>query len=146
MDNRLSAEIITDLIESANRPLMVGGAVYKEKRMNINLNDEAIKALLLARKELLCNKSGVQDYVCQVTTQYGFCVDRCVETEIVDLNNKGINTIGCCCGSHVNSKGNAYIQVVADDMQNMRELGYEQLPLDEHGNGQWCFKPKSVLS
>jgi hypothetical protein len=145
MDNKSSAEIITDLIENASRPLIVGGAVYKERRMNVNLNDEAIEALLTARKELLCKNSKVQEYTCEVSTRYGFGVDRCLEAEVVGLNNEGIKTIGCCCGNHADSKGNAYIQVIPKDISKMKELGYEQLPLDESGNGQWCFKPRSIL-
>ena len=38
-----------------------------------------------------------------------------------------------------------YIQVTSKDVQKMHELGYKQMPVDEYGNGQWCFVPKTYL-
>lgn len=95
--------------------------------------------------KLLCKNSRVQEYTCEVSTEYGFGVDKCLEAEVVELNCMDIKTIGCCCGNHVDSRGNAYIQVTPTDVNKMKSLGYEQLPLDEHGNGPWCFKPKSIV-
>lgn len=75
--------------------------------------------------------------------QQGATVDKCLVDEIVDLwYNKHIHTLGCCCG---HDKQQAYIQVEPEYCQQMLDLGYVQLPADEHGNGQWCFKPKTIL-
>lgn len=142
MNGKLSSEIITDLIESANRPLTVNGQIYKERRMLVELDDEAIKALVYARQEMLCSKSSIGNYVCGVQTKFGFCCDGCLETELVRLNNDGIKTIGSCCGHGVLQ---GFIQVSPEHIQAMIERGYKQLPIDEHGYAQWCFKPKSVI-
>lgn len=142
MNGKLSSEVITDLIEAASRPVMVNGQVYKEKRMYVELNDEAIKALIYARQEMLCSKSSIGNHICNVQTRYGFCCDRCLETELMKLNNEGIKTIGSCCGHGVL---NGFIQVSPDSLEAMKEKGYEQLPIDKNGNGEWCFKPKSIL-
>ena len=49
-------------------------------------------------------------------------VDACLAEEIMYLWNVGIHTTGCCCGhgSHL-----GYIQVIDDDIEKMKELGYQ---------------------
>lgn len=88
-----------------------------------------------------CNKVEYGSYDCYADTKYGFSVDRCLVNEINSLNDDGIKTIGCCCG-HRRQQG--YIQVTPIYIPKMLWLGYEQLPVDEYGNGLWCFKPKTV--
>lgn len=90
-----------------------------------------------------CSKIKFGSYDCYKETKLGFSVDKCLIEEIDSLNDIGINTIGCCCG-HAKSRG--YIQVTPSHCDKMIELGYEQLSLDEYGNGEWCFKPKTFLS
>lgn len=51
------------------------------------------------------------------------CVDKCLEEEIKDLWNKGIRTMGCCCGHNV---ATGFIQVVKEDIPKMKELGYRE--------------------
>lgn len=69
-------------------------------------------------------------------------VDKCLVDEIAQLHELGIKTIGCCCG-HGYLDG--YIQVMPEDVEKMKSLGYDQQEEDEHGGGKWCFWPKSEL-
>jgi len=89
-----------------------------------------------------CKDIIIGSYDCYEETNYNFSVDSCLVKEINFLNNKGINTIGCCCG---HGRNHGYIQVIPSHVCNMKNLGYEQLPIDEKGNGKWCFKPKTIL-
>lgn len=99
--------------------------------------------------EKICKYSPIGDYKCYVAidanlkNETKICIDRCLETEVSDLiNNKGIETIGCCCGHGILE---AYIQVSDKSVERMIELGYKKIPLDEHGNGKNCFKPKTIF-
>jgi hypothetical protein len=142
MDNKLMAQIFSDAISSSESPVIVSGYIFRQHRGYINVTDELIEAMLYAQKTLLCENVRFGSYDCYEPTIYGFEVDGCLVGEINRLNNNGIKTIGCCCG---HGKKQGYIQVSPEFIETMKELGYEQLPLDESGNGEWCFKPKTVL-
>ena len=92
---------------------------------------------------LKCSEIGTHD-CCTIIPGTNICCDKCLATEIKLLNEMGIKTIGCCCG-HGKGKDYSYIQVAPEYCEKMKELGYVQQPIDEYGNGQWCFEPKSVL-
>lgn len=49
-------------------------------------------------------------------------IDKCLLPEILNLWEMGIKTTGCCCG---HGKQGAFIGVDFDDIQKMKELGYE---------------------
>ena len=68
-------------------------------------------------------------------------VDECLVEEVRKLHEKGISTIGCCCGH--GDPDLEYIQVHPNCVKTMLSLGYAQLPEDANGNGKWCFKPKT---
>lgn len=90
-----------------------------------------------------CSEVAFGSYECYVKVPGArFSVDKCLLKEIRVLRDAKVTTIGCCCG---HGKKPAYIQVVPEDCHLMRELGYKKLPRDEHGNGPWCFVPKTVL-
>lgn len=137
MDNGrlLMAEIITDYI-----------------RENEWLSEHDKMVLGTLRRDCVCKYSPVGEYKCYVaikaSQQSGYrdiCLDTCLQDEVYKLQHKhGIRTIGCCCGHGVTPP---YIQVSpeGDNIEQMYLLGYEPLPLDEHGHGHWCFKPKTYL-
>lgn len=52
----------------------------------------------------------------------GYCLDRCVAEEVMQLWILGIKTTGCCCG---HGKDNSYIGVVDEDIEKMRIMGYK---------------------
>ena len=91
---------------------------------------------------LHCTNIYFGSYYCYKETKYGFDVDGCLVKEINKLNSDGIKTIGCCCG-HGRKQG--YIQVAPEFVSKMLKFRYEQLPIDKNGDGQWCFKPKTIL-
>ncbi|HYF75269.1 MAG TPA: hypothetical protein VD757_01670 [Candidatus Nitrosocosmicus sp.] len=142
MDSKLMAQILSDAISAGKAPVIVNGAVYKEHRGYINITDELVEAMLYAQRELYCKSICFGSYDCYEYSKSGVSVDGCLVGEINSLSNKGINTIGCCCG---HGKKQGYIQVTPSHINLMLNLGYEQLPLDEEGNGEWCFKPKTIL-
>ena len=142
MNSKLMAQIFSDAMASAQMPVVVNGEVYKEHRRTINVPNELIEAMLYAQGELYCKDVKFGTYDCYEDTVHGFPVDGCLVGEINRLNNDGIKTIGCCCG---HGKMQGYIQVAPEYVDKMLELGYEQLPVDADGNGQWCFKPKTLL-
>lgn len=137
MDNGLllMAETITDYI-----------------RENEWLSERDKMVLGTMRRDCVCKYSPVGEYKCYVELKFSqqsgaksICVDTCLQDEIWRLNKKyGIRTIGCCCGHGVTTP---YIQVAPDDdnIEQMHLLGYKPLPMDENGNGPWCFKPKTYL-
>lgn len=55
------------------------------------------------------------------TSSDTICVDACLEEEIKCLWSLGIRTTGCCCG---HNKLLAYIGVIREDIQKMKDLGY----------------------
>jgi hypothetical protein len=142
MDNKLMAQVFSDIIASAMMPVVVNGEVYKEHRMTVTLDGEAIEAMLYAMKWLWCKSVSFGSYGCYEDTINGASVDGCLVGEVNKLLNSGIKTIGCCCG---HAKRQGYIQVAPESAEAMNNLRYEQLPIDADGNGQWCFKPKTLL-
>ena len=67
------------------------------------------------------------------------CIDICICQEIAELWYLGIRTNGCCCG---HNKQRGYIGVYDEDIEKMKELGYEQ---QEHFQGQKNnFTPKTI--
>ena len=100
--------------------------------------------LLQFRKEVLCDRSHNQEYQCGIVTSHGWCCDTCLQHGLHELWKNGIVTVGSCCGH--GGKYKPYIQVLSDDhVQKMHELGYVLLPVDEYGNVQRCFAPKTKL-
>lgn len=132
MDNITCAEIISDLLAKRD------------------LSNTEVEALCKARYETMCKHSPIQEYKCSVGIEFNpqserktICVDTCLQTEITDLiRNHKIWTVGSCCGHGIKQP---YIQVTDISVPRMFDLGYEQLPLDEYGNGKNCFKPKTIL-
>lgn len=51
----------------------------------------------------------------------GYCLDRCVAEEVMQLWMLGITTTGCCCG---HGKLPGYIGVIEFDIPRMKEMGY----------------------
>lgn len=89
---------------------------------------------------IICENVPFGSYACYETIEeLNICVDKCLVKEIKELNEMGIKTIGCCCG-HRRLQG--FIQVQRNYVSKMKELGYEQIPVDKNGHGKWCFKPK----
>ena len=86
-----------------------------------------------------CDKnSHVQNYECQIIRN-GIAFDKCLEEELNFLWRKGIRTVGCCCGTHVDSRENSsYIQVIFEDIPKMLQLGYIQIR-------PCIFSPKTVI-
>lgn len=96
-------------------------------------------------KNAVCKHSKIQEYYCGVIVPFPshFCCDFCLEDELFQLWRCGVHTTGSCCGHGIMQP---YIQVLdGESVQKMHELGYEKLPVDEHGNGVNCYKPKTYL-
>jgi hypothetical protein len=55
----------------------------------------------------------------------GYCLDRCIAEEVMQLWMKGIVTTGCCCG---HGKVAPFIGVATEDIPKMKELGYQIAP------------------
>jgi len=78
-----------------------------------------------------CRKSKVQEYDCQVCVKPFFskdkfiCFDKCLVNELFHIWDNGIETVGCCCGGHINNKGKGYIQVAEKDIKKMEQIGYK---------------------
>jgi hypothetical protein len=114
------------------------------------LNTRDIRTLAQFRDAAVCVDSPIGEYRCQVEIRFSpqsgrepICVDTCLQHEIHELIFKhNVNTIGCCCGHGMKQ---AYIQVSPQSVQKMHDLGYEQLPEKEDGQGKWCFKPKTYF-
>ena len=119
------AEVLSDLLASGK------------------LNKQEIEAVCYARHQTACKHSKVGLYSCSVETRYGWCCDTCLQDELMRLKiDHNIMTIGSCCG---HGRKRPFIQVHAAFVDKMLALGYVQIPLDEHGNGKWCFEPKTFL-
>ena len=52
-------------------------------------------------------------------------VDKCISSEIKELNDRGIVTHNSCCGHGYNNM--SYIEVRTVDNEKMRQLGYVQI-------------------
>ena len=70
-------------------------------------------------------------------------IDKCLLPEILKLWEMGIKTTGCCCG---HGKQDAFIGVDEDDIQKMKDLGYEVYYNKYNPNGEDFFIPKTKLS
>ena len=87
-------------------------------------------------------ESRVQQYECQVIKN-DIAFDGCLWQELNWLWRQGIETIGCCCGHHINCPHNmAYIQVKSMYEQDMIDLGYKR-SVNEFG--AVLFKPKTKI-
>lgn len=101
-----------------------------------------------SRGDKECCAVGTYDHHAPMTAPNGVNVgiDRCLSQEIADLWEKGIKTIGCCCGHGAIVP---YIQVDPSYCDDMERLGYEQQEeiVLEDGSvmGPWCFWPKTEL-
>lgn len=73
----------------------------------------------------------------------GYCLDRCIAEEVMQLWMKGITTTGCCCG---HNKLPGYIGVIDSDIEKMKAMGYEIQPNENRPGAEDSFKPKSLLS
>lgn len=103
-----------------------------------------------------CRKSTTQEYECQVSVKYRFhieghqnknmiSVDACLVKELFWLWDQGIETMGHCCGQHVNMKnGYAMIQVPNKFSDRMKELGYKE-SLHHPAKECYTFIPKTKL-
>lgn len=68
----------------------------------------------------------------------GYCLDRCVAEEVMQLWLLGITTTGCCCG---HGKADPYIGVVDDDIGTMRMMDYENCPNASRPGAEDSFYP-----
>lgn len=93
-------------------------------------------------KSSYCKSVEFGTYKCYKETDFHVSVDKCLVEEVNDLNQQGIRTVGCCCG---HAKAQGYVQVDPKHCEKMLSMGYEQLPLDKNGFGQWSFKPKTAF-
>lgn len=84
--------------------------------------------------------SHCQQYECQVIKN-DTAFDGCLWTELNMLWLDGIETIGSCCGHHIDG-GIPYIQVKKEYEKDMIEKGYEPFK-NEFGNV--LFKPKTIF-
>lgn len=97
-------------------------------------------------KQICDTISHAQCYECQEIL-YNFCVDKCLLDEIKWLNDQGIQTIGSCCGKHINipkdnicHKGS--IIVSSKYIDKMIDLGYDYYINDF---GVHCFISKTHI-
>lgn len=87
-------------------------------------------------------KSHVQQYECQVIKN-NIAFDGCLWQELSYLWQKGIKTIGSCCGCHLDGRNMpCYIQVIAEHEDKMTDLGYQKV-INEHD--VVIFKPKTQI-
>ena len=66
-------------------------------------------------------------------------VDKCLLPEIIKLWEMGIKTTGCCCG---HGRTEPFINVDFDDVQKMKDLGYEVQYNPCRPNDEDTFFPK----
>lgn len=66
------------------------------------------------------------------------CIDQCLAEEIQHLWSLGITTTGCCCG---HNKTNGLIGVIDDDIQHMKDIGYEVVPNPSRPGDEEIFYP-----
>lgn len=72
--------------------------------------------------------------------QNGYCLDRCIAEEVMQLWMRGITTTGCCCG---HNKQCGFIGVIDVDIVNMKNMGYLVSPNICRPGDQDSFYPKS---
>lgn len=110
---------------------------------NLEEDDAAWRILAEFRRSMVCKFSPIGEHKCSVETHYGWCCDTCLQTELEYLKREyNIGTVGSCCG---HGKKQGFIQVRKVFAEKMKELGYKQIPIDESGNGENCFYPKTKL-
>ena len=68
----------------------------------------------------------------------GYCLDRCIAEEVMQLWMKGIITTGCCCG---HGKVAPFIGVATEDIPKMKEMGYQVAPNSCRTGGEDSFTP-----
>ena len=71
----------------------------------------------------------------------GYCLDRCIAEEIMQLWMKGITTTGCCCG---HKKIPPFIGVIDADISKMKLMGYEVAPNKIRPMDEDSFYPKGI--
>lgn len=71
----------------------------------------------------------------------GYCLDRCVAEEVMQLWMKGITTTGCCCGHQTE---HAYIGVIDPDIPKMKEMGYKVAPNKSRPGAEDSFYPQGT--
>jgi hypothetical protein len=71
----------------------------------------------------------------------GYCLDRCIAEEIMELWIMGVTTTGCCCG---HNKVEGYIGVIDEDIPKMKELGYKVAFNECRPGDEDSFVPKSI--
>lgn len=54
-------------------------------------------------------------------TDKTICIDACISVEIERLWNRGIKTMGCCCGHNINIP---FIEVAEENIDEMINMGY----------------------
>lgn len=69
-------------------------------------------------------------------------IDKCLLPEILTLWEQGIKTTGCCCG---HGKQDAFIGVDFDDIQKMKDLGYEVCHNPCRPDDEDSFIPKTIM-
>lgn len=74
--------------------------------------------------------------------QKAVCIDKCLLPEILRLWEAGIKTTGCCCG---HGKSEPFINVIEDDIQKMKDLGYQVQYNPFRPETEDTFYPKTVL-
>lgn len=88
----------------------------------------------------LCEDSWGEDKSLKVPTVVS--IDKCLLPEILELWEMGIKTTGCCCG---HGKHGAFIGVDFDDIQKMKDLGYEVYYNECRPDDEDSFIPKTVM-
>ena len=83
-------------------------------------------------------------YACGGRLRESICVDKCLAEEVQWLWRWGIKTTGCCCGHNVKTD-QSYIGVVDEDIERMKEMGYEVRPNEMRPGDEDSFVPKTVL-
>lgn len=71
----------------------------------------------------------------------GYCLDRCVAEEVMQLWMKGITTTGCCCG---HNKKEPFIGVIDADIPRMKLMGYEVAPNKNRPMDEDSFYPNDL--
>lgn len=70
-------------------------------------------------------------------------IDKCLLPEILSLWEVGIKTTGCCCGHGIAAP---YIGVTEDNIQRMKDLGYEVQFNSCRPEAEDSFVPKTELN
>jgi hypothetical protein len=141
--NKFISHLFADMLAMSNRKLPLDTDGERKRTGTLYIGSFDREAILEAMARLHCRGVEFGSYACTGAIKGSdITVDYCLVPEINRLNNAGIKTIGCCCG-HGRRVG--YIQVDPLCLESMREHGYVELPIDENGNGHWCFKPKTSV-